>query len=909
MASLVVDEEPNFKVGDRVIYNNEAYTIIARVRERLYRIENPRSTVEVGEGNLQRVNPNFPDHEFDIGDKVIYLDGDMYAVLERLIGATDWYYTIENAMRRKTVQESDLQRVDIESNYHQDFNPLIRTIDAKSEVNTVAVNGGRIVCSVEKKIQEWKMDGTLRKTISDDTVAGVALEGNTIVSGSHEGVVKVWNYNSGDLMMTLKGHSNSVFNVAILNRWIVSGSFDKTVKVWNRNSGDLIKTFNGHTAPVTAVAISNNLSIGGYDYGVVIVSGSHDKTVKIWSLTNNTIVKTLEGHSGGVVSVAINNTFIVSGSTDKTIKIWHVDGLWIKSFGNRSIVISVAILSNDRIVSGSDDGVVKVWDVAEGRVIKTLNGHSAPVYSVAVWKRKNMVISGSFDKTIKIWDVSDVVRVADDESKGEERNNNKKKYTIGIENALTFYRFIDFKQWVQDSNKKLGESGFKVGKSDGGSVSLTFERAFSGLPDFEDIVIDLSFQIIEEYEARSTDFVIMDKAREEYRKRVVDRIVDRSKVILSSQIVAVYFIDKARRMAQIKLVDIFDEDFDPDDDDHEPVITREQFRARKKKYGNEYGDNVLNEVDREKRDIEEHLKRLKRQLEPITKEKIRLNKAHKAKVAAEKKLIARKERLTAWQKKIKKLTLDDYQKLLRQTYLTQMEKCKNDMDMINFRKWKASDFTTTAFFRFIRKDGVEETFCLTDSPPDYEFDPNDKPTSKDKMIFDMLYANWVNEDGSPYSLESRSGRGGRPGNERYVKLILGGAGNRLVRFDTLLKQVIKIKKGDGSVFYTEDDQAEARMWGNTLNMSRNSEIGFDLPQGWTFPVAVYLKYDKRIAMGNIVDSRARSATHGQIVEEVYRVTQIANFNHYDDINVVNECEGDCATTTVSKKRKTRLLKF
>ena len=744
------------------------------------------------------------------------------------------------------------------------------------------------------------MDGTLRNTISDDTVASVALEGNRIVSGSDDGVVKVWNYNSGDLIMTLKGHSNYVSTVAILNRWIVSGSFDKTIKIWNRDSGDLIKTFNDHTQAVTSVAISNNLSIGGYDYGVVIVSGSHDKTVKIWSLTNSTIVKTLEGHADWVRSVAVlGDDKIVSGSIDKTIKIWKPDGTLLKTLeGHRGSVFSVAVWKN-MVISGSIDRTIKIWNT-DGVCLKTLEGHRSSVYSVAVWK--NMVISGSFDSTIKIWDVSDVVvRVADDESKGEERNNNKKKYTIGIQNAMMLNRMID-----TDRIQKLldFEGTWSFNDSDPNNIGLSLKPV--GAFAFDDFVIDLATEIIDEIANDYDRFFIIDKAREEYRKRVVDRRVDRKTMYNATMVNAVYTVDEARRLATIKLVDYFEEEVDAAVD----ILTPEEFRERKEKYGNEYGDNVLNEVDREKRDIEKHLKRLKRQLEPITKEKIRLNKEHKAKVAAEKKLIARKNRLKAWQKKITKLTLEGYQELLRQTYLTQMEKCKNDMDMVNWRKWKASDFTTTAFFRFIRKDGVEETFCLTDSPPDYEFDPNDKPTSKDKMIFDMLYADWVYEDGSPYSLESRSGRGGRPGNERYVKLILGGAGNRLIRFDNRLKEVIKIKKGDGSVFYTEDDLAEARRYGVTLDMSKNSEIGFVLPKNWTFPVAVYLKYDKRIAMGNIVNSRARSATHGQIVEDVYRVTKIANFNHYDDINVINECEGDCETTTLSgNKRKTRLLKF
>ncbi len=75
---------------------------------------------------------------------------------------------------------------------------------------------------------------------------------------------------------TLQGHT-CVFSVCVSpdGRSIVSGSFDKTLKVWDVSSGACVRTLQGHTHVVTTVCMSPD--------GRSIVSGSADKTIKVWN--------------------------------------------------------------------------------------------------------------------------------------------------------------------------------------------------------------------------------------------------------------------------------------------------------------------------------------------------------------------------------------------------------------------------------------------------------------------------------------------------------------------------------------------------------------------------------------------------------------------------------------------------
>jgi WD40 repeat protein len=59
-----------------------------------------------------------------------------------------------------------------------------------------------------------------------------------------------------------------------------------------------------------------------------------------------------------------------------------------------------------QVVSGSGDNTVKIWDASSGAFLKTLEGHSESVWSVALSHDGMQVVSGSHDNTVKIWDAS-----------------------------------------------------------------------------------------------------------------------------------------------------------------------------------------------------------------------------------------------------------------------------------------------------------------------------------------------------------------------------------------------------------------------------------------------------------------------------------------------------------------------
>jgi len=193
-----------------------------------------------------------------------------------------------------------------------------------------------------------------------------------IVSGSDDNTIKIWDFENGEVIRTLRGH-NSVVQIVFVTpdrRYILSGSLDKTIKIWDFEKGEEIRTLKGHNNLVVSVFVTPDKKH--------IVSGSFDTTIKIWDFEKGEEIRTLKGHNGSVRSVFVtpDKKHIVSGSIDTTIKIWDFEkGEEIRTLkGHNGYVFSVFVTPDKKhIVSGSDDETIKIWDFETGECIRTIS--------------------------------------------------------------------------------------------------------------------------------------------------------------------------------------------------------------------------------------------------------------------------------------------------------------------------------------------------------------------------------------------------------------------------------------------------------------------------------------------------------------------------------------------------------
>ena len=186
-----------------------------------------------------------------------------------------------------------------------------------------------------------------------DEITSVSFSpsGKRLVSGSKDGLIKIWDTPSACETMTLYGHENAVYSVSFSpdGTKVASASADNQVKLWDVITGSEILTLSGHIGGVRGVAFSPD--------GKKVVSGSEDRSVRIWDAMTGTLLMKLLGHSGGIYAVAFNPT-------------------------------------GDRIVSGGLDGQAKVWNSVSGAELASIQACEAAIWSVVFTPDGQHIVTG-----------------------------------------------------------------------------------------------------------------------------------------------------------------------------------------------------------------------------------------------------------------------------------------------------------------------------------------------------------------------------------------------------------------------------------------------------------------------------------------------------------------------------------
>jgi len=231
-----------------------------------------------------------------------------------------------------------------------------------------------------------------------------SADGKRVAVASKDGSLSVIDAQTGKQVQKFPGHRDPALAVMFLpdGKRVVSGAggVDDTIRVWNIDTGkEMTQVRFAKSANIYALAFSNDARWA--------LTG-HASDVKLWETATGKDVATLEGHNTRVTSVAFSRDVKtgVSGSKDKTARIWDLTtGRERRTLeGHRGSVTSVAVSPDGRrVLTGSADRTVRLWDIQSGKELAVFEGHQSEVTAVAFAPDGNRALSASEDRTARLW--------------------------------------------------------------------------------------------------------------------------------------------------------------------------------------------------------------------------------------------------------------------------------------------------------------------------------------------------------------------------------------------------------------------------------------------------------------------------------------------------------------------------
>ncbi|CAG9932032.1 WD40 repeat domain-containing protein [Candidatus Nitrotoga arctica] len=320
----------------------------------------------------------------------------------------------------------------------------------------VAVGNGREFPGL---IRVWDAEKRAVRFTIDEGSEGInfiifSAEDKFLFSGGKDRMVKVWNAHTGERVAQWEAHSDEVSSIALSKSGdlLATSSPDGTVKVWTASTGVLQRSIGGEAGMKNNVSFSKdsrNLAVGNsevriYDLangalkatmekktlsstgifytpsgnmigniGVETGDGVPSTEVFLWNPDSGKFLQKLDGYRLGIVSVLALPTrdVFVSANVDREVAFWSLtNGKKVRTIKMPEEIKSLARSHNSKslAISGGDfgkTGSISILNVATGKIIRSLNGHLAPVRETVFSSDDSRLISCSEDGSIKIWNV------------------------------------------------------------------------------------------------------------------------------------------------------------------------------------------------------------------------------------------------------------------------------------------------------------------------------------------------------------------------------------------------------------------------------------------------------------------------------------------------------------------------
>ncbi len=285
------------------------------------------------------------------------------------------------------------------------------------------------------------------RQIASGSITCLAVDsvGRVAVTGDNNGVVRLWNLESGQEMVMAAGPMWPPREIAVVpgGTRIAIAYGAGPILQWDLASGKGGNSLAGESLLASVGAISTDgslaaeLSPGGIaiyelasgkkrttitttDKNIsvlavnsrtqLLAAANEDKSLSIWSLTDGRLTQRMEGLSAPLRTLLFTSDGkILAGCPgNDTLILWDAaTGKEMRRFVESGAEITSIALSPDSSLAavGHPDGAVRIWRTASGRLMHLLEGHPGPVRALAFSSDGRSLAAGSW-LTLRLWEVA-----------------------------------------------------------------------------------------------------------------------------------------------------------------------------------------------------------------------------------------------------------------------------------------------------------------------------------------------------------------------------------------------------------------------------------------------------------------------------------------------------------------------